>query len=74
MEEIVTGLYRFLIGIFQWALIYSFFISIGSGFIWIFSLGKLPNKKMLEKNDMGLFFLGILVLLGALNLTYCIFK
>jgi len=73
MEEVFGSLYRFFLGIFQWALIYSIFITIGSSFIWLVSLGKYPDKRMLVKHDTEMFFLGLFVVIGFLYLTYEIY-
>ena len=72
MEDIANMLYRFVSSFFQWALIYSLFIGIGSGFIWVITLGRYPNKRMLIKHDTEIFFLGIGVVIGLLYLAYFI--
>jgi len=58
MEEILSGLYRFFVNLFQWSIIYSVLLGIGTGFIWIVTLGKHPNKTFLSKYDLEIVWLG----------------
>ena len=72
LEEIISTLYKLFSSIFQWALIYSFFLAIGSAFLWIITLGKYPKKDTITRYDTEVFFLSIGVVLGILYLLYFI--
>jgi len=74
MEEILSGLYRFFVNLFQWSIIYSVLLGIGTGFIWIVTLGKHPNKAFLNKYDLEIVWLGFFVIIGILNGSYWIWK
>lgn len=74
MEEILSGLYRFFVSLFQWSIIYSILLATGTAFIWIVSLGKYPNKSFLSKHDFEIAWLGFFVIIGILNGSYWIWK
>ncbi|WP_373032917.1 hypothetical protein [Sulfurovum sp.] len=74
MEDILSILYRFFTSLFQWQFIYAFLLAIGSGFIWIVTLGKYPNKNRLSDYGDYIVILGFFVIIGILNLSYWIWK
>ncbi|MGM0623852.1 MAG: hypothetical protein ACQESH_07525 [Campylobacterota bacterium] len=70
MDDILAVLSR----LFQWTVIYAFFVALGSGFVWIVTLGRYPDKKSYSSHWDYLAILGVFVLIALLWLSYGIWR